>query len=1118
MDNVNELAPIYYHKPSIVFVEGRRSSLLAFICFIMIFEVAPRVIRKYWRGPQDDFNQTINEGTSGPHRPVRRKPNRGKYLPISKQFLCNRRWGLAMDERREPTFLEDVLFRVGFDINSNRTQHDYMYSRYLEQFTTPLNPGMRSEIDNALKNDVIDHARKGNAHEEAATERNTATVQMLDAVTSCGLNPYYVSKSRRENGQRGYRLYYQVPDLSQDVQLDPVQDNDALIMTDVDYHADMHYWLSFGRPILLYTFTPEKVAGRIKDGYFVIRDDKVQYHCNGGKEQRHKIWNYNDDTIVTEHNNVRMLSHVSHFKLSNHRRIISIVPYVKWDFRSSFWNRRNPFVGAYFNKLCANKLKYMKYTFAVSEHGGETQTINAIKTMVSDRPQISLALNGQYNSINIPLEIYEGHFAVNKIAHSKHLSDTVRRTQLETEKAAIIHLASFIPPESLNTVHKAGNFAPHFKAVMPSDDIINNVDGCDDKIYAHQFAAQPISVQDKYPMVSTSNTKASIEGRVYKPMREAEQFSIFTPAKVKPSNGTPENRRLKAFYVRCADEFRRLVVPDHLAGKGRPCLLQEIDDKQDKKLQRARSAKANCDVFTKTIISAFMKKESSTGDPRNISSFNTEHTLCLSSFTTQFKESILKRLHWYMPCKTPIEIADCVCDFACKNESLTATDQSRFDGHVTPWTQTNMLHAIYCRWVHPDHIQTLKSLLRAETTAPAYAGKMKYYPGSTTKSGSALTTDGNTLITAFDAYCAARMHGWSPKKAFKTIGPCYGDDTVRTGAIPDEVYIRSAKNIGLKVKIEEVARRGQPITFLSRTYIDPWSSTSSIQAPVRLLKKLHQTVSNKGKDDLHRAGIDKVSGYVVTDSCTPFVAEWMRCYLRNVPLSEHTTQFSKDTDTTWWSKDADFRANTWPQDESLREGYLDIIAKGLKVQVSEINDVIEKLNNYTGDVMNMPTLQVCIDEKISREMILDGELRGPGEVPITIDFNQSPENDNNTASTGGIQRPSQSQPDSESSSGDGKPKSQSDSGKKALRNSPKPSGTNKPRKPTKGKKGDRPSGPNRNGPDAPGTNGNSHSGKNRGGGKRNNSKRNSKPKSNGPSTNNNGTSTGSTGVPARIFI
>ena len=229
-----------------------------------------------------------------------------------------------------------------------------------------------------------------------------------------------------------------------------------------------------------------------------------------------------------------------------------------------------------------------------------------------------------------------------------------------------------------------------------------------------------------------------------------------------------------------AKDFVRHLVP--IAGTGRPYPLTYVEEQQTKPFQRARNdANRYHDEFT-MMVKAFQKKEAYNAPnyPRNISTVPHTQNVKLSSYTYAFKASVLQHVPWYMPTHTPAEIADAVQNLATSSTELVETDYSKFDGTFLRFMRVCVEFAIYKRWVHLDHLPELTTLLANEIQAPAVTRLgIKYDPDCSRLSGSALTTDGNSIANAFVSYLAGRVAGMDDDEAWSWIGIVYGDDGLR---------------------------------------------------------------------------------------------------------------------------------------------------------------------------------------------------------------------------------------------------------------------------------------------------------------------------------------------------
>jgi hypothetical protein len=829
------------------------------------------------------------------------------------------------------------------------------YQRKNAERVVRINRGVRRGIQRTLAR-VSTSVPFGHSHAEAASERNGATESMLACVRAMGLTPYVISPSPREDGLDGVRYYYSLADLNQEIRDNPIGPNHCLVMTDVDYYVDMAELLSYGRPILAYTFHPERVSGSIANGFFTIENDIVKYRVSGGKTVSHGIWDYNQDVIYTQASDLSIweaivlslcralgfrrsprgvASHVDQFRLSDHRRIVAITPFAKIHQRVR-------------ETLYGTELKRCQYT-----HRAGDDEFNILTTLTDDTPVVSLSLNGQLAQATIPLSDYESIIIAHQEATAKHLSDTVRRSKLAPNEAAVLHrfLNTGIKPTV--EVHQPGKLARHF--VCSSSDSKTVFD--QPKRYAREFANSPLDISAVFPAECEDNDSASIEGRVTRPQLESSKGQKILPR----------------FYKYAADFVAHVVTTKH---KGRPWSVSQVDEKQSKPTQRARSRQRSMDYTENFLVKAFQKREAYNGpnEPRNISTCPTTHTLRLSSFTYAFKTECLADKDWYVPGRIPRRIAEDVHDLALRNSELVETDFSRFDGYINRWLRTQVEFPCYLSWVHADERDELHTLLYSELEPKSRTRTKTYNAGCSRLSGSPLTTDGNTIINAFTAYAAAREEGLSDAEALGAIGLAYGDDGLRSGLVSNHRMETTAKLLGLKLKIENRASKGQHIAFLSRVYPDAWSSTASIQAPKRALMKLH-TTTNK-TDDINEMGLAKVTGYLITDPLTPFISDWCKTYLRCSARNALDDVTSYD-DTPFWARDTACREGPWPQTEGTG---LDIIASELGVSTSTLLDHVAELQAYDGDVMSIPQLQTGLTPPARTDHVLDGEIHHVGST------------------------------------------------------------------------------------------------------------------------------------------
>jgi hypothetical protein len=854
---------------------------------------------------------------------------------------------------------------------------------------------------------VRTRVRKGHSHQQAAAERNSATETMLSVVRAEGFTPYVLSPSPREANELGCRKFYGLADLRQGYRNDDLTEDSVIVMTDVDYYADMAEIISYGLPILAYTFQPITVAGPVLNGCFTISNNMIKYQVNGGKDVTHQIWNYSQDTVYTRDpvltfwgtcralalrysgleraskwmsqkigigpfGEMVTVSTIDQFEIGPDRNIVSIVPFAKC--RTNLLPIENYGV----------ELSRMNYRHVAADG----KVFNMVSHLNKNGNAIvSLGEEGCHANVTLKqadLEMLRtSHQLQLQTGKGVNLSDTQRRSGKDDRHASIIH--SFLQSElgiAPDVVHTPGQLARHYQSAemkrLKSDpDNHTPTPGDEDedkpsvpaatfgnpneqgKDYAREYAPGPLTQTAVFPTESLNNEHATIRGRVDGPQTEARQRENITSK-----------------HHMYAKEFVELTVPD--AGVGHPYPISHVEDQQQKPLQRARNDANRMHHNIDMKVKAFQKKEAynAPNHPRNISTVPHGQNTRLASFTYAFKDTHLKKTKWYMPCHAPAEIAAAMQKLASESDEIVETDFSRFDGTFLRFMRTHVEFACYKRWVKKEHLSELSYLLDNELDAKARTRLgLKYNPCCSRLSGSALTTDGNCLCNAFTSYVANRESGMGPREAWNKIGLVYGDDGARGGEASDETLAKTASDLGFKLKVCNRARRGQPVSFLSRIFADPWTSPASVQSPARTLLKIHCTCDNDN-NRLPFVGWAKTQAYLVTDSKTPLTGDWCRAYQRNsteqnVDLSDPSVGY-----INYWAQTTENRNNSWPQNESTV--WNGIVAKDLGISESELLDHITKLQEYNGPIEGLPRLTTNLDLAPKLTVVMDGEIHaGP---------------------------------------------------------------------------------------------------------------------------------------------
>jgi len=217
---------------------------------------------------------------------------------------------------------------------------------------------------------------------------------------------------------------------------------------------------------------------------------------------------------------------------------------------------------------------------------------------------------------------------------------------------------------------------------------------------------------------------------------------------------------------------------------------------------------------------------------------------------------------------------------------LTGTDFSKFDLYNSEFTRKSFVESVALGCEAPDGAKSVRRALHSElhkTITPKVKSKRNHPPkerlpnidsGSMNLSGAADTTALNTHTNALISYLTMRRLDYSHTKAYDSICPKYGDDGLDEHV---EKWLETANLLGFAGTIDKRESNFSPIDFLSRVFIRPMETNTSVCEPLRALRKLPTTCSTR---PVAEARYDKANGYNVTDGKTPLVGEYARAILR----------------------------------------------------------------------------------------------------------------------------------------------------------------------------------------------------------------------------------------------
>nr|QYF49895.1 MAG: hypothetical protein [Yunnan forest noda-like virus] len=795
-----------------------------------------------------------------------------------------------------------------------------------------------------------------NGHQMTGEWRDAARNWIETLITTHGMKPYAISPSSHDH-PRGCLHDHIIPqDLHHRICNDPITDKHIVYGVDVDYYfEDFRFLFWTMRPGIFYTFNPIRVAGMDGDTSFTIFNNQVQYDVSGGSTWRESIWAWRE-----------MEDHVgeSFWPIWVKRACgQSLCSYVAWQlcrfvagclgFRRLHVYKRiirglkgseHRIVGFLipaYSMIVHPKLTWLNIPkFRRMEYGDKNRLgWNRIKNVEPDDEgrmglRVSIGREGSYYQRDYSSEVFD--LSMGCVAASTITSTFGSR--LPKESVLLLNQYKTHTPADTGDCCMLGAPAT---APMPFHP---DIAGCHIETNTWRAISCPL-VNDQALVPEIKRWEAleqTIDYRVTKPL-----------------NTVVPGLTIQNY----AKEFLELLVPE--PGEGVPFEWDEVADTFRKPNQQAamRSIYESMGDDAQEMIKGFIKNEPTMKPSRLISSFSDfRFILQFSAYTLSFREHVLHAehcRHFFCPSLTPQEIARKVLEYACDVGDPMEGDFTNFDGSVSDWLQDNVGNAAYLRYFAPKyhvHLRKFLDMLRNCDAKAKHFG-FRYRAGPGIKSGSPTTCDINTIINAFQMYCAIRKTYpfLTPKEAFYLVGLAFGDDSLFSARFK-RAWAWVAQHLGMKLKCE-VYDPLVGLSFLARVYPKPFESISSFQDPLRTMRKLHLTSRNRTVP-LCDAAMDRVEGYLSMDSLTPIIGNYCRLIQRSYAgqvVSEHArlTRADRNLDKPHWFVST---GEGWPQFEEDVPDMRVVLAH--RIGLSE--GAVLQYDQYLGGLPNASDLQPII--------------------------------------------------------------------------------------------------------------------------------------------------------------
>jgi len=749
------------------------------------------------------------------------------------------------------------------------------------------------------------HAQ-GHSHPRAAGDRSVANMFIDDFIAELGKEVYSVSMSAADQraGISGSRLFYNSKDTHMSLRCDPITDKHVIKMVDVDYYVDLPTYASYGCPMVLYTFIPPSTAGSIEDGLYSITSDVVTVHYSGGAHYTHRIWDFDHDTIQFDYWFGSIVFLVEKRPTHNAGRYLVFLQPVRIIYGPVGWLLSGP------------RLKRVQFSYG---------NFNVCRRVDNGHPFWHFSLVGDFAGACVPERLARAALIRCQASEKPQISDIERifRTEKEFDKSADPAFAASLFYKFLKErPDGVALLSMHVGSPTQPDNVIDyQAPGplvTEDGRPSGRLIRPIICEGGVIPVRSYNNDVWCVEERIYKVVNNTDTCGLF--------------------YI-FADEFTSMLITPDLVGVGCPWSLEQVEAKQNRPAQLARSKMAHPFMFVKHfIVKSFQKAEAylKFSPPRNISTVPTDHRLRYSAYTYPLAE-ILKTQQYYAFSLTPEKLESKVRDVCSHQDFVLLTDYSKFDGTHGKFL-VDFEEMVLTRFFATEYHDEVLTLFRAQHNAAAITAQgHRYSPGLSRLSGSSETSLFNTLDNALVAYITMRRDGKTPIQAYADLG-LYGGDDGFSREVSVTTYESTAALIGLNLKAVKV-ECGNPVKFLGRIFYDPWVCGYNICDVNRIAKRLHITTAPLVVPH-EVARINKARGYLVTDPNTPLISDWARkviqLYGENV-AAKYEPLLVNDL-------------NYWAQFGTFSQGVVDwysLIANELDVTEGELRDYISRLRDVT---------------------------------------------------------------------------------------------------------------------------------------------------------------------------
>jgi hypothetical protein len=751
-------------------------------------------------------------------------------------------------------------------------------------------------------------------------------------------------------GEDGNHHFYHSKDLYIDNKYQDIKpEHDIIKMVDVDYYVDLPFYISYMKPIIMYTLSITDLTYKDDECHYSISNDVLTHHLIGNGKYKHKLWKYDQDHILV------------HYGLNTYYCSLDIRPVDKIHMAVLIVPERKIYT------------PIARLFFTQNLHRLSTKSdhpdFNLLTFRRHDKTYISLSrVSFPNDSALIPLNTFQcikGNLDHDKkaiLATVERFLRTINESTLNLEIATATQLCfDYIQATAGRPiVYDSDAFALSDADVNYRPSSFASIHGEEVKSYG-RLIMKPILDEGKVPTFGPDSDRVIISERLYKV--------------------APQEQRLKSSILNYMEEFAKLLIPKpHTLT---PLSEEQVDEVQVKPTQRS-SFERVLSILGWRIRGpqAFQKKEpySSIKAPRNITNCSVQHRVRYSRYTFPLA-TLLKSTEWYAFGNSPSAIATKVHEICQRSTTVLPTDFSKFDG-----THSYALHIleklILLRAYSTDDANEIMTIMASEINQKVKtAFEIEYTTLFSRLSGSPGTSLFNSIDNAFIAYIAYRLTGLAPVDAYKHLGVYGGDD----GISPDLSSLAFANACTLLGCIPKAAVQSsdEPIIFLGRIYPRPSVNNTSIIDIRRCLGKIH--ISTRPMDHTkERIIYDKASSLFITDSNTPLISTFSHSAI--TLLKAQFEGLDEEQVLFYWAQISKDTKDVFPNPKY--EETLDIVAKELNTTIEHIqwmeSKILENKMKYKDATRLFDECYIQPNDDCEIEAEFRGENRTPNKSNLPI--------------------------------------------------------------------------------------------------------------------------------------